>query len=79
MIIEHAFSCSIEEFPTIRHNELHDIPAALLSESETANVEDGACLDVSAESFWGQTEEWRFPLAQCFCHAELDKKCMYNE
>ena len=32
MTVEHAFSCSFGGFPTIRHNELRDITAALLSE-----------------------------------------------
>ena len=73
MTVECAFSCSFGGFPTIRHNELQDITAALLSEVchnvhtepplqpfsgekfhyRSANVEDGARFDVSAESFWG--------------------------
>ena len=32
MTVEHAFSQSFSGFPSIRHNELHDITAALLSE-----------------------------------------------
>ena len=32
MTVERAFSCSFGGFPLIRHNELHDITAALLSE-----------------------------------------------
>ena len=72
--VEHALSCPFGGFPSIQHNELHDITAALLSEVShnvsaepnlqplsgeqfhyrSANVEDGACLDVSAESFWGR-------------------------
>ena len=49
----------------------------------TANVEDGAHLDVSAESFWGRDRKMvsfdisciyvSFALARCFCHAKLDK------
>ena len=74
MTVEHAFSCPFSGFPSIRHNELRDITAALLSEVcsnvrtepplqplsgeqfhyRSANVEDGARLDVSAESFWGR-------------------------
>ena len=66
MSIEHAPSCPSGGFPSIRHNELWDITAALLSEVchnyvrttlativrgeyRSANVEDGAHLDVSAE------------------------------
>ena len=61
----------------------------------SANVEDGACLDVSAESFWGRDRRLAYfdvkvvnpfastyassPLAQCYCRAELDKKRMYDE
>ena len=61
----------------------------------TANVEDGAHLDVSVERFWGQDRRMAFfdikvfnplissyvssPLAQCFHRNELDKKCMYDE
>ena len=60
----------------------------------SANIEDGARLDVSAESFWGQDRKMAFfdvkvfnpldasysssPLAQCYCRAELDKKRMYD-
>ena len=32
MIVEHAFSCPFGGFPSIRHNELQDITATLLSE-----------------------------------------------
>jgi len=115
MSVEHAFSCLFGGFPTIRHNELRDITAGLLSEVchnvrtepplqplsgeqfhyRTANVEDGARLDVSAESFWGGDRRMAFfdikvfnplassyvssPLAQCFRCAELHKKRMYDE
>ena len=30
--VEHAFSCPFGSFPSIRHNELRDITATLLSE-----------------------------------------------
>ena len=61
----------------------------------SANVEDGARLDVSAESFWGQDRSLAYfdikvfnplaatylssPLAQCYRRAELDKKRKYDE
>ena len=68
-------NCPAGGFPTIRHNQLHDFTASLLSEvcfnlsvepqlqpltGETfplasANVEDGARLDVAASGFWGVT------------------------
>ena len=115
MTVEHAFSCSFGGFPSIRHNELWDITASLLSEVchnvriepslqplsgeqfhyRSANIEDGARLDVSAESFGGQDRKMAFfdvklfnplaasysssPLAQCYHWAELDKKRMYDE
>ena len=61
----------------------------------SANVEDGARLDVSAESFWGRDRRLVYfdikvfnplasthassPLAQCYRRAELDKKRKYDE
>ena len=73
--VGHAMNCPTSSFPTIRHNELHDFTASVLSEvcydlsvepqlqpltGETfplasANVEDGACLDVAASGFGGVT------------------------
>ena len=67
-------SCSHGGFPSIRHNEILDITADLLSEMchnvgtesclqpvtgeqirhRTANKEDGARLDVAANSFSGR-------------------------
>ena len=60
-----------------------------------ANVEDGAGLDISAESFWGWDRRLAyfdikvfnpftstyasFPLAQCYRQAELDKQRKYDE
>ena len=66
--IEHALSCSRGGFPFIRHNEIRNITADLLSgvchsvgtepnlqpvteeqfEHRTANLEDGAQLDIVA-------------------------------
>ena len=115
MSVEHALSCPFGGFPSIRHNELRDITAALLSEIchnvsvepnlqplsgeqfhyRSANVEDGARLDVSSESFWGRDRRLAYfdvkvfnpfassyassPLAQCYRRAELDKKRKYDE
>jgi len=76
--VEHALSCP--RFPSIRHNEIHDITADLLSEvchgvgikpsmqpvdgerltHSSANREDGARLDVVAESFWGGNRQCAF-------------------
>ena len=61
----------------------------------SANVEDGARLDVSAESFWDWDRRLAYfdinvfnplastyassPLVQCYYWAELDKKRKYDE
>ena len=78
--VEHALSCPYGGFPTIRHNELRDITAELMSEvchnvgtepilqpitneclvHRTANREDGARLDVAADSFWGNDRQCAF-------------------
>ena len=70
---EHALSCTKGGFPTLRHNEIRDITASLLTEvcsevcvepelqqvtpdqlnGATANRQDGARLDVSANGVWG--------------------------
>ena len=71
--VEHALSCARGGFPTIRHNEIRDITATLLTEvchdvcvepdlqpvtpnqldGATANQQDGARLDISANGVWG--------------------------
>ena len=71
--VEHALSCATGGFPTIRHNEIRDITASLLTEvckevcvepelqpvtpdqlnGASANRQDGARLDVSANGVWG--------------------------
>ena len=71
--VEHAMNCPTGGFPTIRHNELCDFTASLLSEvchgvsvepltGETfplasANIEDGARLNVAANGFWGSCHQ----------------------
>ena len=61
----------------------------------SANVEDGARLDVRAESFWGRDRRQAYfdikvfnpfassyaasPLTQCYRRAELDKRRKYDE
>ena len=79
-MVEHALSCSHGGLPSIRHNELCDITAELLSEvchnvgtepslqpitdehliHRTANRDDGARLDVAADSFWGNGRQRTF-------------------
>ena len=113
--VEHALSCSHGGYPSIRHNELRDITAELLSEvchnvvtepplqpvtdehliHRTANREDGARLDVAADSFWGNDRQRAFfdirvfnplapsyqntPLAQCYRRNEQEKKRAYDQ
>lgn len=113
--VEHALSCACGGLPSIRHNELRDITAELLTEvchnvgtepalqslsqeqlkHRTANREDGARLDVVAESFWGRDRQRAFfdvrvfnpiaqshrntPLAQCYRQNEQEKKRAYEE
>ena len=113
--VDHALNCPRGGFPSIRHNEICDITADLLSEvchnvgtepclqpitSEqltysTANREDGARLDVVAESFWGRDRQRAYfdvgvfnpfapsylntSLAQCYRRNELGKKREYEE
>ena len=115
MTVEHTFHDQLLLWwlPSIRHNELRDITASLLSEVchnvriepslqplsgehfhyRSANIEDGARLDISAESFGGQDKKMAFfdvkvfnplaasysssPLAQCYCRAR--RECMMSE
>ena len=71
--VEHALSCPKGGFPSIRHNEIRDLTADLLTEvcsdvhiepdlqpvegelltGLSANVQDGARLDIAANGFWG--------------------------
>ena len=71
--VDYALNCPTGGYPTLRHNELRDFTAEILSEvcadvctepslqplsgetmtNATANVEDGARLDISAAGFWG--------------------------
>ena len=70
--VDHVMNCPTGGFPTLRHNELRDFTASILTEVcadvrvepplqpltgehlafATANVEDGARVDVSAMGFW---------------------------
>ena len=80
LTVEHALSCSGGGFPSIRHNEVRDITADLLSQVchnvgtepalqpvtdeqftyRSAIREDGARLDVAAESFWSTDRQRAF-------------------
>ena len=113
--VEHSLNCPRGGFPSIRHNEIRDVTADLLSEVchnvgiepslqpvtgeilsyRSANREDGARLDVVAESFWGRNRQRAFfdvrvfnpfaqslrntPLPQCYRQNELQKKRAYDQ
>ena len=113
--VEHALSCPRGGFPSIRHNEIRNITADLLSEVchnvgtelglqpitdeqmtyRTANREDGARLDVVAQSFWGRDRQCAYfdirvfdpftqsylntSLAQCYRRNEQEKKREYEQ
>ena len=71
--VEHALSCAKGAFPSIRHNEIRDLTAHLLTEvvhdictepdlqpitnegltGATANLQEGARLDIVASGVWG--------------------------
>ena len=108
--VQHAFNCSCGGFPSIRHNELCNLTAELLSEVctdvgiepalqpldskplwyATANLEDGARLDVVARDFWDPNEAVyifdirvfnpfassysRSPLSRCYVTNEQEKR-----
>ena len=78
--VEHALSCAKGGFPALRHNEIRDITASLLTEvcsdvrvepdlqpvtpdqldGASANSQDGARLDLSANGVWGGRYEKTF-------------------
>ena len=102
-------------FPTIRHNEIRDITAHLMSDvchnvgiepslqhttSETvsyrtANVEEGAHLDIKAQGFWGNDRQCAFfdvrvintlahtyrslPMATCYRRNKQGKRRAYDQ
>ena len=75
--VEHALSCARGRLPTIRHNEIRDLTANLVTEvcndvriepelqavttehltGATANSQEGARLDISANGVWGGRSE----------------------
>ena len=78
--VNHVMNCPTGGFPTLRHNELRDFTASILTEVcadvrvepplqpltgehlafATANVEDGAHVDVSAMGFWRSRHQKAF-------------------
>ena len=113
--VEHALSCARGAFPTIRHNEIRDLTAHLLTEvcndvriepdlqpvtseqltGATANSQDGARLDLSANGVWGGRYEKTFfdvrvfnphapsnknlSLPACYKKHEREKKRAYEQ
>ena len=113
--VEHALSCPKGGFPILRHNEIRDFTASLLTEvchdvqvepelqpltgesltNATANSQDGARLDISANGVWGGRFEKTFldvrvfnPLAPsnrhstpstCYMKHEREKKRAYEQ
>ena len=92
--VEHALSCARGAFPSIRHNEIRDLTANLLTEvcndvriepdlqpvlsdqlsGATANSQDGARLDLSANGVWGGRYEKTFVDVRVFNpHAPSNK------
>ena len=78
--VENVLSCPKGGYPSIRHNEIRDLTASLLSEvchnvstephllpmtgevmsGLSANIQDGARLDIVADGFWGSWFERAF-------------------
>ena len=113
--VEHALSCPRGGFPSIRHNEIRNITADLMSEvchtvgtklslqpitgeqfeHRTDNQENGARLNIAAQSFRGRDRQRAFfdvrvfnpyapcyrtsTLAQCYHKNELEKIRGYEE
>ena len=94
MSVEHALSCAKGGFPIIRHNEIRDLTATLLTEvccevsiepelqpvmppqltGATANAQDGARLDISANGVWGEKYEKTYFDVRVFNpHAPLNR------
>ena len=104
--VEHALSCPKGGLPSIRHNEVRDLTAALLTEvcnqvvvepelhpvspqdfPLSANTQEGTCLDIAMNGFWGGRSECCFvdvrvfnPLAtsNACCHVNASTKRIRN-
>ena len=113
--VEHALSCAKGGFPSIRHNEIRDLTATLLTEvcsdvrtepelqpvtdgafsGATANLQDGARLDIAANGLWGGRFERTYldvrvfnphapsnrhtQLSACYRKHEQEKKRAYEQ
>ena len=72
--VEHVLSCPKGGYPSIRHNEIRDLTAAMCMSTEphlqpmtgevmsglSANIQDGARLDIAADGFGGSRFEQAF-------------------
>ena len=72
--VEHVLSCPKGGYPSIRHNEIRDLTAAMSMSTEphlqpmtgevmsglSANIQDGARLDIAADGFGGSRFEQAF-------------------
>ena len=112
--VKHALSCPKGGLPSIRHNEIRDLTATLLTEvcsqvavepelqpvsqqdyPASANIQDGARLDIAMNGFWGGRSERCFvdvrvfnplaasntssSLASCYRRHENIKKRAYAQ
>ena len=112
--VEHALCCPKGGLPSIRHNEIRDLTATLLTEvcsqvavepelqpvsqqdyPASANIQDGARLDIAMNGFWGGRSERCFvdvrvfnplaasnassSLASCYRRHENIKKRAYAQ
>ena len=96
--VEHVLSCHKGGYPSITHNEIRDLTAALLSEvghnvstkpilqamtgevmsGLSANIQDGAQLDIATDRFWGSWFEQAFFDVKVFNpYAPLNQKRVY--
>ena len=76
--VDHVLSCPKGGLPSLRHNEIRDLTATLLTEVcsqvctepelqpvhkpdefhlSTSNTQEGACLDIAMNGFWGSRSE----------------------
>ncbi len=113
--VDHALSCAKGGFPSIRHNEIRNITAMLLTEAcndvcvepdlqpaapnqlhgSSANIQDGARLDIAANGVWGRGLEityfdvrvfnpiapsnWNLPPSTAYRKHEREKKRAYEQ
>ena len=104
--VEHALNYPYGDFPSIRHNEsdiCHNVETEPVLQPvtderltyRTANIEDGARLDIKAQGFWGKDEQRAFfnvrvfnpfthtyrnlPLTTCYRRNDQEKRRAYDQ